>query len=86
MKSFTYTIKDPEGVHARPAGMLCKTCKAMLPTKVTLTKGDETVACTKVLALMSLGIKSGETITLTVEGPDEDAKAAELQEWITANL
>lgn len=36
--------------------------------------------------LLGMGIKSGETITLTVEGPDEDAKAVELQEWITANL
>lgn len=86
MKSFTYTIKDNEGIHARPAGILCKTCKAMAPNKVTLTKGDQTAECTKLLAVMSLGVKCGETITLTVEGPDEDAKAVELQNWLTANL
>lgn len=86
MKSFTYTIKDNEGIHARPAGILCKTCKTMAPNKVTLTKGDQTVECTKILAVMSLGVKCGETITLTVDGPDEDANITELQDWISANL
>ena len=86
MKQFQYTVTDPLGIHARPAGILCKTCKAMAPNKVTLTKGDQTAECTKLLAVMSLGVKCGETITLTVEGPDEDAKAVELQNWLTANL
>lgn len=86
MKSFAYTIKDSEGVHARPAGMLCKTCKAMKPTKVTLTRGDETADCTKIFAIMGLGIKCGEEVTFTVEGPDEDNAAAQLQEFMAANL
>ena len=86
MKSFAYTIKDSEGVHARPAGMLGKTCKAMKPTKVTLTRGDETADCTKIFAIMGLGIKCGEEVTITVEGPDEDTAAAQLQEFMAANL
>ena len=28
MKEFTYTITDPEGIHARPAGELVKAAKA----------------------------------------------------------
>ena len=28
MKSFTYTIVDPVGIHARPAGLLVKTAKS----------------------------------------------------------
>ena len=27
MKEFTYTIKEPVGIHARPAGMLAKEYK-----------------------------------------------------------
>lgn len=27
MKEFKYTITDPEGIHARPAGELVKVCK-----------------------------------------------------------
>ena len=86
MKSFTYTIKDAEGVHARPAGILCKACKNMAPNKVTIAKGDETVDCSKIFAIMTLGIKCGEEVTFTIEGPDEDAKIIELQELVAANL
>ena len=86
MKSFTYTIKDAEGVHARPAGILCKACKAMAPNKVTVIKGEETAACNKIFALMSLGIKCGDEVTFTVEGPDEDAKLSELKEIVSTHL
>jgi phosphocarrier protein len=35
MKTFTYTIKDELGIHARPAGMLAKTAKA-LDSEITI--------------------------------------------------
>ena len=36
MKDFTYTITDPVGLHARPAGMLSKAAKALNST-ITIT-------------------------------------------------
>ena len=86
MKSFTYTIKDNEGIHARPAGILCKTCKTMAPNKVTLTKGDQTVECTKILAVMSLGVKCGQTVEVEVTGEDEEAAYEALKEFFEKNL
>lgn len=41
MKSFTYTIVDPVGIHARPAGLLVKTAKAFSGTEISVTKGDQ---------------------------------------------
>ena len=35
MKSFAYTITDPLGIHARPAGLLAKAAKAYSDTTVT---------------------------------------------------
>ena len=35
MKEFTYTITDPLGIHARPAGLLAKAAKAYSDTTVT---------------------------------------------------
>ena len=36
MKSFTYTITDPVGIHARPAGILVKAVKPFQSTcKIT---------------------------------------------------
>ena len=42
MKKFTYTITDPSGIHARPAGVLVKAIKPFAST-CTITKGEKTV-------------------------------------------
>ena len=56
MKSFTYTIVDPVGIHARPAGLLVKTAKAFSGTEISVTKGDKTVKSTQLMKLMGLGV------------------------------
>ena len=85
MKEFTYTITDPVGIHARPAGLLVKAIKA-LDSTVTIVKGDKSAAGTKLMALMGLGIKQGETVTVTVEGANEEADAATLEQFFKDNL
>ena len=85
MKSFTYTIRDQLGIHARPAGMLAKTAKA-LDSEITVTKGEKTVGATKIMALMGMGVKSGDTITVTVKGGDEDYALEEMRNFLEKNL
>ena len=85
MKTFTYTIKDELGIHARPAGMLAKTAKNY-ESEITISKGEKSVVCTKLMALMGLGVKCGDTITVTVNGADEDAAEAGIKEFLEANL
>ncbi len=72
MRTFSYTIKDALGIHARPAGMLAKAAKAQ-SSEISITRGDRTVSAAKLMALMGLGVKCGDTITVTVEGGDEAA-------------
>lgn len=87
MKQFTYTITDPVGIHARPAGLLAKAAKA-LDSTVTVAKADgsKSAAATKLMALMGMGIKTGETITVTVEGGNEEANAAAMEQFFKDNL
>ena len=85
MKTFEYTIKDELGIHARPAGMLAKTAKA-LDSEVTITKGEKTVGAAKLMALMGLGVKCGDTITVTVNGGDEELSEKTMEEFLEANL
>ena len=40
MTSFTYTLTDPEGFHARPAGLFVKEAKKF-PCTTTVIKGDK---------------------------------------------
>ena len=87
MKQFTYTIQDNVGIHARPAGLLAKAAKA-LDSTVTITKADgsKSAAATKLMALMGMGIKTGETVTVTVEGGNEEANCAAVEQFFKENL
>lgn len=85
MKTFEYTIKDELGIHARPAGMLAKTAKA-LDSEITITKGEKSAGASKLMALMGLGVKCGDTITVTINGGDEEASEKAMKEFLEANL
>ena len=85
MKSFEYTIQDPLGIHARPAGMLVKEAK-QFASACTITKGAVTAKAGQLMKLMSLAVKQGDVVTVTAEGADEDAAIAALKAFFEANL
>ncbi len=85
MKTFDYTIKDAMGIHARPAGLLVKEV-GKYQSKISLTKDGKTVDAARLMAVMSLGVKQGQTITVTAEGDDEEAAASGMKEFFEANL
>nr|WP_295299817.1 HPr family phosphocarrier protein [uncultured Blautia sp.] len=85
MKTFEYTIKDELGIHARPAGLLVKEAKKY-ESECTITKDGKTKKLTQLMMLMSLGVKQGETVTVTAEGADEDAAIEGLKAFFEANL
>lgn len=85
MKEFVYTIVDPIGMHARPAGMLVKLTKDMDST-VTVKKGDKSSVTTRLMALMALGVKTGDHVTVTIEGGNEEENTAKVQAFFHNNL
>lgn len=85
MLKFTYTITDAVGIHARPAGLLVKKAKEFA-SRVTVIKGEKKADSKRLFAIMGLGVKQGETITVEVEGEDEVAAAAAVKAFLTANL
>ena len=85
MKSFSYTVKDELGIHARPAGMLVKEVKNF-KSKVTLEKDGKVIDATRLMAVMSMVVKKDQTVTITVEGADEDAAYDALKSFFETNL
>ncbi|MCD8023364.1 MAG: HPr family phosphocarrier protein [Lachnospiraceae bacterium] len=85
MKSFTYVIKDEIGIHARPAGLLVKEAKKFT-SSITLECGGKKAGATKLMAIMSMGVKCGSEVTVTAEGADEDAAAEAMEAFFTENL
>ena len=85
MYEFSYTIKDPVGIHARPAGLLSKEGKKYKST-ITVDKDGNPVNVLKLMALMKLGVKCGETVTVRVEGVDEAIAGPAMEAFFNANL
>ena len=85
MKQFDYTISDPLGIHARPAGLLAKEAKNF-SSVCTITKGEQTKKLSQLMMLMSMGIKQGDVVTVKAEGDDEDAAFAALKAFFESHL
>ena len=85
MKEFTHVIADPLGLHARPSGLLVKAAAAYQST-VTVTAPTGKADAKRIMAVMRLAAKQGMELTVTCEGPDEEAAAAGLQAFLKENL
>lgn len=86
MKQFQYVITDPVGIHARPAGLLVKAAKALDSTVTVEKVGGKSSAATKLMAVMGLGVKGGDTVTITVEGGNEEASLQAMEQFFRENL
>lgn len=85
MKSFNYTIKDKIGIHARPAGLLAKQAKEF-SSEILIKVGGKQAAASKLIAVMGLGVKFGDEITVEVTGEDENEAAKQIEEFFKNNL
>ena len=85
MKEFKYVITDPEGIHARPAGILVKQA-AGYQSSVKIAKGEKSAVAKRIFGVMGLGVKTGEEVTITVDGADEDTAITELEAFFKENL
>ena len=85
MVSFNYVIKDEIGIHARPAGMLAKEAKAF-ESKITLAAKGKEADVTRLMAVMGMGIKCGDEVTVSAEGADEEIAIEALKQFFEANL
>lgn len=88
MKEFIYTVTDPQGIHARPAGELVKLAKLAkeFTSSVTISKDGKSGDCKKIFTIMGLGIKGGMEVVLKFDGEDEDAAYEKISAFMKENL
>ena len=79
MKSFTYTVQDELGLHARPAGLLAKLAAGCTST-ITIDNGTKKADAKRLKAIMSMGV------TVTVEGDNEEADFETVEKFFKENL
>ena len=85
MKEFKYAITDPEGIHARPAGLLVKQA-AGYKAEIKITKGEKSADAKRIFGVMGLGVKTGDEVIMTADGEDEETAIAELETFFKENL
>lgn len=85
MKEFEYSITDPIGIHARPAGLLVKLLAA-IKSDVKVAKGEKIVNAKSILGLMGLQAKQGEAIKFIIEGADEEEAIKKVEDFLKENL
>jgi phosphocarrier protein len=66
----TVTIKNPTGLHLRPAGVLCNEA-VKYKSRVYFKYGDNEANAKSVLSVLGAGIKSGTKLEFICEGEDE---------------
>ena len=71
MKKFDHVVKNPMGVHARPAALVAQACTSF-KSVVTISTDDKTADGSNVLQLLGLGAIKGTNLHITIEGADEE--------------
>lgn len=85
MVSQKVVIKNPTGLHLRPAGILCK--EAMkYRSMVTFSFRGNTANAKSVLSVLGACVKCGDEIEFCCDGEDEDDALAALVEAVENGL
>jgi phosphocarrier protein len=85
MKEISYVITDELGIHARPAGLLVKVT-SKYNCNIKIIKGTMDIDAKSILGVMSLGVKKGEEILVTLEGTDEAEASESIRAFLLENL
>ncbi|MBR0851638.1 phosphoenolpyruvate--protein phosphotransferase [Bradyrhizobium diazoefficiens] len=75
------TVAAPNGLHARPAGLIAQRAREF-SSEITLQVGDKKVSARSAVALMALGLDQGVTVAITARGADAAVAARALAEMI----
>lgn len=85
MKEFKYVIKDPEGIHIRPAGIFVKLCEGF-QSDIEIEKQGKAADAKRIMRVMGLGVTQGTEVTIRCTGPDEEEAAKKLEEFFKENM
>ncbi len=71
MEKFTFTIKDVDGMHARPAGTVIKAASGFKSAITLIHKERKVNLKGGIFGLLGLGIRCGDEVSLEISGDDE---------------
>lgn len=75
-------IKLETGLEARPVAMLVQVA-SQFDSSVYINSQDRKVNAKSIMGMMSLGLDSGEAVTVIADGSDEEAAVAEIEKFLS---
>ena len=75
------TIKNPEGIHARPATLFVKLASRFQST-IEIIKDSQRVDGKSILSILALAAEQGTELSIEARGPDADKAAKALSELV----
>ncbi len=76
-------INIPTGLEARPVAQLVQVA-SQYESSIHVACGDKKVNAKSIMGMMSLGISSGETVTVSAEGSDEKAAIENIEKYLSS--
>ncbi|AJR11973.1 Phosphocarrier protein HPr [Mesomycoplasma dispar] len=83
MVTFSGTVIDKLGFHARPASKVAKLA-AEFKSEVKIFTGEKSGNAKSIMNIMALGIKSGADFRFEITGEDENEAAKAIKDLIIA--
>ena len=85
MSSFEYTIRDENGLHARPAGLLVRQAQS-LSSEITIECRGKSASLKKLLAVMGLGVRCGDVVKVSAKGKSAEEDLAIIKDFLEKNF
>jgi len=78
----TITIQIPSGLEARPVALLVQVA-SQYESEIYVESDDKKINAKSIMGMMTLGLDSGESITITANGADEKEAIANIVEYLS---
>jgi len=88
MRSVDIEIRNPSGLHARPAAMFVKAAAGFRSTVTVenLDRGTPAVNAKSIISFLGGGIAKGHTVRIAADGEDEEVAIDALRDLVASGL
>ncbi|MBP5304347.1 MAG: HPr family phosphocarrier protein [Lachnospiraceae bacterium] len=77
-------INIPSGLEARPVALLVQVA-SRYESAIYVETGDKKVNAKSIMGMMSMGLQSGDEVTITANGEDEEVAMENIEKYLTGN-
>lgn len=85
MPEIRLVIRNPVGLHARPAALFVETSQRF-QSEVRVIKNGVEANAKSILKILALGVSQNDEVTVRAEGPDAEAVLSALAELVEGNF